>query len=57
IASAQSLQGVYVMLSRVRSLDGLVIFRPFSPEKITVRASEELRTELARLRQLDEDTT
>ncbi len=57
LESAQSLQGVYVMLSRVRSLSGLAILRTFSPSRIQQRASEELRDELVRLAELDEQTT
>ena len=55
-ASAASLQGVYVMLSRVKTLDGLAILRPFKAEKIEQRLSQELRTELERLDKLDTDT-
>lgn len=49
IASARSLQGVYVMLSRVKSLDGLAILRPFSEYKVYQRLSEEIRGEFRRL--------
>jgi hypothetical protein len=49
IASARSLQGVYVMLSRVKSLDGLAILRWFPPEKVNQRLSEEMRNEFRRL--------
>lgn len=56
IESAMSIQGVYVMLSRLRTLDGLLILRPFSVAKICVRLSQELRAELARIDILDELT-
>lgn len=49
LESAYSLQGVYVMLSRVRSLEGLLILRPFSVAKLCSRLSQELRNELARI--------
>jgi len=50
-------QGVYVMLSRVKSLSGLLILRDFSPSRLYQRPSEELRNELARLDELDEITS
>jgi len=49
-------QGVYVMLSRVRTLDGLAILRPFARSKITARLPEELRVELLRLENLSAET-
>ena len=52
-ASASTLQGLYVMLSRVRTLKGLAILRPFKAGKITQRLSQELREELDRLNSLD----
>ena len=54
--SAASLQGVYVMLSRVRALEGLHILRPFKVIKIEQRLSQELRNELSRLDDLDAET-
>ena len=54
--SASSLQGVYVMLSRVRSLTGLAVLRPFRVSKVIQRLSQELRTELRRLEYLDHQT-
>ena len=54
--SAASLQGVYVMLSRVRALEGLHVLRPFKATKIEQRLSQELRTELSRLDDLDTET-
>ena len=54
--SARSLQGAYVMLSRVRALDGLMILRPFSPSKLCGNLSQELRDEFSRLQSLTDDT-
>ena len=54
--STATLQGVYVMLSRIRALDGLCILRPFTATKIEQRLSQELRTELERLQILDDET-
>ena len=51
--SSLSLQGAYVMLSRVRSLKGVAVLRPFRPTKIENNISQELRTELDCLDQLD----
>lgn len=56
-ATAQTLQGLYVMLSRVRNLSGLGILRPFRSLKVYQRLSQELREELTRLETLDSDTT
>ncbi len=55
--SAMSLQGVYVMLSRVKTLDGLLILRGFSPAKICGRLSQEMRDELSRIDHLADRTT
>lgn len=54
--SATTLQGVYVMLSRVRALSGLAILRLFNVAKIEQRLSQELCTELQRLKTLDAST-
>lgn len=51
IATARG-QGVYVMLSRVTSLSGLLILRWFPPNKIYQRLPEDLRSELHRIHQL-----
>ncbi|OSC96122.1 hypothetical protein PYCCODRAFT_1379688, partial [Trametes coccinea BRFM310] len=56
IESARTLQGVYVMLSRVRTSRGLLILRPFSTSKLCSRLSQELRDELARIDRLDDIT-
>ncbi|EIW81888.1 hypothetical protein CONPUDRAFT_23620, partial [Coniophora puteana RWD-64-598 SS2] len=42
-------QAPYVMLSRVTSLDGVLIMRPFDDKKIMSRQSEEKRMDDARL--------
>ena len=47
--SAMSLQGAYVMLSRVRSIRGLIVLRPFSHMKICTNCSEQLRDEFERI--------
>ena len=54
--SASTLQGVYVMLSRVKTMKGLAILRPFPDKKINQRLSQELRDELRRLDRLNEAT-
>ena len=55
--SASSLQGIYVMLSRVRNMSGLAILRNFPEKKLTQRLSQELRAELDRLEALDRITS
>lgn len=49
-------QSAYVMLSRVRTLSGLAILRPFPESKITAKLSEELRAEITRLDRLNSAT-
>ncbi|KAF5310090.1 hypothetical protein D9619_010532 [Psilocybe cf. subviscida] len=51
IATAKG-QGAYVMLSRVKSLDGLAILRWFPAAKVYTRLPAELRDELARIQTL-----
>jgi len=53
LKTANSLQGAYVMLSRVTSLQGLTILRDFKNIKIEKPLSDDLRKELTRLRKLD----
>ncbi|KAF5323736.1 hypothetical protein D9619_012994 [Psilocybe cf. subviscida] len=48
-------QGVYVMLSRVKSISGLAVLRWFPPSKVYDRLSAELRNELDRLDTLSGD--
>jgi ATP-dependent exoDNAse (exonuclease V) alpha subunit len=45
IQSCQSVESVYVMLSRVTTLEGLAILRPFDKQKIQNRMSEDRRKE------------
>jgi hypothetical protein len=49
-------QGPYVMLSRVKSLNGLLILRPFPSKRIFERMSGELRDKLGRLVSLENRT-
>ncbi|KAJ7190788.1 hypothetical protein B0H12DRAFT_993597, partial [Mycena haematopus] len=43
LAACPLIQSAYVMLSRVRRLEGLCILRPFQPDRIRNHISEELR--------------
>ncbi|THU86718.1 hypothetical protein K435DRAFT_611833, partial [Dendrothele bispora CBS 962.96] len=52
LTSCRSIQSAYVMLSRVRSLKGLCILRPFNITRIQNHISQELREELRRTEQL-----
>ncbi|RPD54712.1 hypothetical protein L227DRAFT_615905 [Lentinus tigrinus ALCF2SS1-6] len=54
--SCKSIQGAYVMLSRVRTLNGVAVLRPFRPSKIETNISAELRTEFDRLQHLHDHT-
>ena len=56
LQSAKSLQGAYVMLSRVRTLQGLLLLRPFGASKVCGRLSQELRDELCRIERLAQAT-
>ena len=47
--SCRGIQSAYVMVSRVTSLSGVAILRPFSPSKINSHLNEDLRTEMKRL--------
>lgn len=49
-------QGVYVMLSRVKSLEGLAILRWFPSTKVFQRLPEDMRRELDRIDFLDKAT-
>ena len=49
LASCRGTEPPYVMVSRCKSLDGLLVMRPFSISKITCRRSQEARNESARL--------
>ncbi|KAE8243843.1 hypothetical protein A4X13_0g6923 [Tilletia indica] len=46
----------YVMLSRVRSLEGLTILRPFPMAVISTHVSAQVRTELTRIDSMAEET-
>ncbi|KAJ3720540.1 hypothetical protein C8R42DRAFT_561204, partial [Lentinula raphanica] len=52
LESCSGTEKPYVMVSRVKSLDGLVILRPFARSKIMCRQSQDVRTELKRLEYL-----
>ncbi len=52
LQSALSIQGAYVMLSRVRTIEGVAILRPFKALKVEERLKEELRTQLTDLEDL-----
>ncbi len=56
LESCKGSEAPYVMLSRARSLESLLIFRPFKFSKITCRQSEDLRNENRRLEVLDLQT-
>lgn len=56
LAACRSLQSVYVMLSRVKSLQGLAILRPFPDTKIRLNMSGEVRAEFDRLERIAETT-
>ncbi|KAJ7241208.1 hypothetical protein B0H12DRAFT_986618, partial [Mycena haematopus] len=45
LASCPTIQSAYVMLSRVRSLKGLCVLRPFALNRIQNHISQELREE------------
>ncbi|KAF8064264.1 hypothetical protein FPV67DRAFT_1397973, partial [Lyophyllum atratum] len=49
LESCYGTESPYVMVSRVTSLDGLLILRPFSKSKIQSRRSEDSRRERRRL--------
>ncbi|KAH7917808.1 hypothetical protein BV22DRAFT_983528, partial [Leucogyrophana mollusca] len=49
LQSCRGTEAPYVMCSRVTSLDGLLILRPFDFSKITSRCSEDARREERRL--------
>jgi ATP-dependent exoDNAse (exonuclease V) alpha subunit len=52
IESVRGTEAPYVMVSRVTSLDGLLILRHFRRDKIKCRQSEDLRSECRRLEKL-----
>ncbi|EJD40478.1 hypothetical protein AURDEDRAFT_46261, partial [Auricularia subglabra TFB-10046 SS5] len=52
LESCRGSESPYVMASRVKSLQGLAVLRPFGIERIQSRNSEDLRKELSRLNNL-----
>ncbi|KAJ3836601.1 hypothetical protein F5878DRAFT_508778, partial [Lentinula raphanica] len=52
LESCMGTERPYVMISRVKSLEGLLILRPFGKGKITCHQSQEVRSELNRLNNL-----
>ena len=56
IAGCRTLQSVYVMLSRVKTLEGLAILRPFPETKISMALGAEARKEFDRLEKKSTDT-
>ncbi|KZO98155.1 hypothetical protein CALVIDRAFT_463614, partial [Calocera viscosa TUFC12733] len=52
LAGCKGTEAPYVMCSRARSLDGLLVLRAFSPARIQSRQSEETRREMWRLHHL-----
>lgn len=57
LESCINLQSVYVMLSRVKSLEGLLILRPFKRSRILSRQSQDLREEFKRQSYMDARTS
>ena len=53
LESCRGSEAPYVMVSRVKSLDGLLIMRPFDQKRICCRMSEDVRREFSRLRLLE----
>lgn len=49
LESCRGTEAPYVMLSRASSLDGLLVLRPFQPQKITCWLSQDTRNEFHRL--------
>ncbi|KAF8122152.1 hypothetical protein EV363DRAFT_1146809, partial [Boletus edulis] len=49
LENSKGTEAPYVMLSRVRTLQGLLILRPFAIHRITCRQSEDARSETRRL--------
>ncbi|KIK53150.1 hypothetical protein GYMLUDRAFT_136814, partial [Collybiopsis luxurians FD-317 M1] len=49
LESCSGTESPYVMVSRVKSLDGLLVLRPFQLKKIQCRQSQDLRLEGKRL--------
>ena len=56
LKSVKSVQGAYVMLSRVKNVRGMAILRPFRQGKVFRTLAGEVREELARLDSLNRYT-
>ncbi|KAJ7597824.1 hypothetical protein C8J56DRAFT_720921, partial [Mycena floridula] len=52
LASCRGSEAPYVMVSRVKSLEGLIVLRPFKLKHITSRPNEDVRQEHKRQRVL-----
>ena len=57
LAACNGTKMPYVMLSRVKSLNGLLILCPFAPERIACHQSEDMRCETTQLIALQRLTT
>ncbi|TEB38495.1 hypothetical protein FA13DRAFT_1605308, partial [Coprinellus micaceus] len=49
LESSKSIEAAYVMLSRAKSLDGILVLRPFAKSRIMGKLAPGLRMELHRL--------
>ncbi|KAJ3851611.1 hypothetical protein EV368DRAFT_17583, partial [Lentinula lateritia] len=56
LESCRGTEAPYVMVSRVKTLDGLLVLRPFHLKKIQCRQSEDSRLEHKRLHLLALET-
>lgn len=56
LESCSGTEAPYVMASRVKSLDGLLILRPFDKKKIRCNSSEDTRKEERRLKSMHDNT-
>lgn len=56
LANCQGPESPYVMLSRVRALEDVLILREFDHRKISCGVQDHIRKELARIELLDEET-
>ncbi|KAF9011108.1 hypothetical protein BDQ17DRAFT_1233446 [Cyathus striatus] len=56
LESCRGTEAPYVMLSRVKSIQGLAILRPFRDSNIRCRQSQDVRQEMTRLEVLDRRT-
>ena len=57
LQSCRGMEAPYIMVSRVTSLEGLLVLRPFHFAKISCRQSQETRTEFRRLEIIQLKTT